>query len=319
VGPLTHALAGASLGLAVAGGAAEPGVGVAAAVLGGLAGIAPDIDVLIGLGNPLRAWRWHRVLTHNVLAVAVLALAVWGLGQAFVPEQRDHALLLGAACVLGAASHLVLDLLTGFGTAVLYPFTSRRWSWGTHFLTDPLWTLALGVGLAASRPALGLGLCGLHLVLAVALRARTAARVRSLLAPGTRFHLEAEPLSPWRWWVVIPRDDRYQVAHASPLRVEPWKEVHRGTDSQAARLAGSHPLMAAYLAIARFPRFADCSVGGRRGVVVEDVRWWFVLPFRPMALYAEVEEGELVRPRETRKWDRGPAGEAEPVPWISAR
>lgn len=122
---LTHITAGVGVGLAVAvvtHSPPLPAVGLAAA--GGLAALLPDIDhrhshfrKRFGIvGDVFLFWLPHRGLTHSLLLWGVLSVACWLL----LP-------LPYAVAAAGAyASHLLLDMLTPHGLAVLWPMSGRK-------------------------------------------------------------------------------------------------------------------------------------------------------------------------------------------------
>lgn len=103
--------------------AASPRLSWPAVVLGS---VIVDIDfVLVGLPqfNAL-----HRVITHNVFFVALVA----AIGAAWAPASRRSIVALSLA--LGGASHLLVDSMldgnpsNGIGVAFLWPLSQRCFS-----------------------------------------------------------------------------------------------------------------------------------------------------------------------------------------------
>jgi membrane-bound metal-dependent hydrolase YbcI (DUF457 family) len=94
-----------------------------------LGGVLPDIDFAL-VWAP-RFNEWHRVITHNLLFVAVTSMLLgWALARA-----RGHSLpLTTIALALGGVLHLLVDACmdgnasNGIGVAVLWPFDDRMWS-----------------------------------------------------------------------------------------------------------------------------------------------------------------------------------------------
>jgi inner membrane protein len=119
----THALAGAGLGVLVAGPDVPPGFHLLTACLG----MAPDLDVLaFRLGIPYGSRFGHRGFSHSFICAALLsllatALAVWWAGE---PWWR----MAGIFFVV-VVSHSVLDAMTdgGMGVAFFSPFNDRRY------------------------------------------------------------------------------------------------------------------------------------------------------------------------------------------------
>ena len=116
-----------------------------AAVIGALAAMAPDLDVLIiSAQDPLLKLQYHRQFTHSLLFIpfggmlcALLLHAILGRRWALPFKQ----ILLWS--VLGYASHGLLDGCTSYGTQLLWPLMDHRFSWDVVSIIDPLFTLPL--------------------------------------------------------------------------------------------------------------------------------------------------------------------------------
>jgi len=112
---------------------------MAAGLIGAL---APDLDVIAGLWDPMAAITVHRIGTHSFLGGGIVAIAVAGLVWVF---SKEKFLRLFGIAYLGLLSHIGLDILTPFGTAMLWPLTNRRFALAQHYLIDPIFSaLALG-------------------------------------------------------------------------------------------------------------------------------------------------------------------------------
>lgn len=185
--PVSHVLLGASLSYAAFG----QKLGRHAAVAGGLAAMLPDADILIhSRADPLLAIEMHRGFTHALPFVpigAAVVAAVWLLRPVW--RDRTRWLLLWAAAMLAYASHTLLDAATSYGTQLWWPFSRGRAGWDLISIIDPVFTLALAVGLAGAlwrrrlRPAMiGLGVAGAYLLLGGLQHARATAAQRELAA-----------------------------------------------------------------------------------------------------------------------------------------
>lgn len=139
--PLTQGALGAAAPQAFA----KRGDIVSAALLGFLAGMAPDLDVLIrSPSDPLLFLEYHRQFTHALIFIplgGVLCGLVlhWLLGRRRGLTQKQSILF----CTLGYATHAVLDACTTYGTMLLWPFSDARIAWNTVSVIDPLYTLPL--------------------------------------------------------------------------------------------------------------------------------------------------------------------------------
>ena len=132
--------------------------------IGALAGMAPDLDVLIQSDtDPLLALEYHRQFTHSLLFVPVGALLC---ACVFYPLVRQHLTFkrVWFFAALGYGTHGLLDACTTYGTQLLWPLTDARFAWHNVSVIDPLFTLPLLMFLLISavrrRPRLAVyGLC----------------------------------------------------------------------------------------------------------------------------------------------------------------
>jgi inner membrane protein len=126
-------------------------------------GVAADLDFASYLGGPLAFLRFHRAVLHSLPGSIVMCCLVAGAfcfvdrsGGKDGPEpgvaklRFDSALL---ACIVGASAHMVLDLASGIGVRLLWPFSGSWKSWDLLPNFD-LWILLLLVA-GLSLPHLG--------------------------------------------------------------------------------------------------------------------------------------------------------------------
>lgn len=139
-----------SLGAALAGSGAGRTRLVAALGVGALSGMAADLDVLIRSdSDPLLFLEYHRQFSHALLFAPVGALlcalaAYWPMHRWLTARE------IYVFCLLGYASHGLLDACTSYGTQLLWPFSEARIAWNRVSVVDPLFTLPLlGLLLAA--------------------------------------------------------------------------------------------------------------------------------------------------------------------------
>lgn len=125
---------------------------LAAGLLGMLAGMAPDLDVLIRSStDPLLFLEYHRQFTHSLIFIPfggfLCALVLHPLiGRRFGLSFTQSALF----CLCGYATHALLDACTTYGTQLLWPFSDARIAWNTISIVDPLFTVPLLVGVIAA-------------------------------------------------------------------------------------------------------------------------------------------------------------------------
>jgi membrane-bound metal-dependent hydrolase YbcI (DUF457 family) len=156
VEPVTHALT--SLALARAGQRNLPRFGTAMLVI---AGVAPDLDYASYFGGAGSFLRFDRTLLHSLPSCVVLACAIAGAFCWFdhrrLTKSRDRnnsdavsRLTFGAAlavCVAGIAGHLLLDVPSGVGVRLLWPFRARWFALDLLTELDPWILILLGLGL----------------------------------------------------------------------------------------------------------------------------------------------------------------------------
>src|SRR5687767_7644732 len=125
----------------------------------------PDIDAIANLWGADAALHSRRGVTHGVLAMVTLPLAlaavVWlwhrwrGSTAPTVDAPRFRPRAIVALGFLGVLSHPALDWLNTYGVRLLMPFDGRWFYGDTLFIIDPwFWLLgAAGVVLARSGSA----------------------------------------------------------------------------------------------------------------------------------------------------------------------
>ena len=140
--PLTQGLIGATAAQGATGGRLPR-----AWLVGLVAGMAPDLDVLIRSGSdPLLAIEYHRHFTHALLFIPLGGL-ICALPWLIMRAYRERWRLTLLASTLALATHGLLDACTSYGTLLLWPFSHERIGWDWISIIDPLFTLLLLVGL----------------------------------------------------------------------------------------------------------------------------------------------------------------------------
>ena len=192
------------------------------AFLGCVAGMAPDLDVFIqSSADPLLFLEYHRQFTHALLFIPVGAALVAALLHGIVRRTlRFRETYL--ACLIGYATHGLLDGCTAYGTQLLWPFSDYRVGWNNVSIIDPLFTLpllSLAI-LAATLRRRAFAVAGLiwalgYLLLGVVQheRAETAGEQLAAARGHQPLHLSASPglgnLLVWR--VVYEHGGRFYV------------------------------------------------------------------------------------------------------------
>ncbi|MDJ0806736.1 MAG: metal-dependent hydrolase [Gammaproteobacteria bacterium] len=223
---LTHALLGGLLVRAVTpdkgwSGKASHGTAV---WVGGLAAAFPDIDYLSFWLNPLLFLAdWHRGPTHSLLMAPVWALLM-SLLFARVLQNALSWRSIYVISLLALLSHIVSDCITAFGTQIWWPLSDLRVAFSTTFFIDPYFSFVVLAGLILSitlpRPGLSarLGLLVLtgyltgQAILQQQARSIGEAYIQSIKHEQSTAHALPQPLSPFNWMIIVPDQDRYDVA-----------------------------------------------------------------------------------------------------------
>lgn len=218
--PLTQGVLGASLPQA----SARRGELAIAGILGFLAGMAADLDVLIRSStDPLLFLEYHRQFTHSLIFIPVGGLVCatvlyFLIGRRWQLSYRRCFIY----CTLGYATHALLDACTTYGTMLLWPFSDARFAWNTISIIDPLFTLPiLALVLLAAykkrRVLARVALVWAFAYMALGLWQRNNATQMGYELAHSRGHaplrLEAKPsfANILVWKIVYETADRYHV------------------------------------------------------------------------------------------------------------
>jgi len=150
---ITHGIAGALIGKAVFRGedmfALKPvnrGRIITWALM--LGAIFPDSDMLREWlsSNPLLILTWHRSVTHSLICLPVFSLLLAALTRWIARWRKWDApsfIALVGIYAVGILSHILLDLITSFGTMIWSPLKWSRPAWDLVFIIDFTFTALL--------------------------------------------------------------------------------------------------------------------------------------------------------------------------------
>lgn len=249
-------------------------LGRRAAVLGGLLGVVPDLDVVTGWvadGDVTVGWLHHRGISHSLPATllygAALGWMVWRLERLRREplDAREDYVRRSAWTWLGAlacATHPLIDLFTAYGTQLLAPFSAVRFAINAMPIIDPLYSLPLLFAFlfallsrTRARLAQNLARCALLYVLLYTTMAwgaglATESRVRDQLrlefggsAHGSEVTAYPTLLQPWWRRIVVDLPDHILIGFVSPFddRPVPWQQFSRGDDHPAVQAVLATP------------------------------------------------------------------------------
>ncbi len=137
---ITQGIAGAILAQSVA----KKGETKVAAVVGFLAGMMADADVLFSHSeiDPLLQLQFHRYFSHALIFIPIggllAAALLWFPFRKHLTFNRLYLFCLAAYATSG-----LLDACTSYGTSLLWPFSDERVAWSIIAIVDPLFSLPL--------------------------------------------------------------------------------------------------------------------------------------------------------------------------------
>lgn len=144
--PVSQAAIGASFSQSIT---KNPNIKIAT-FLGCVAGMAPDLDVLISSKtDPLLFLEFHRQFTHSLFFIPIGSLIVAAF---FYPIFKRYCSFKAGYlyCFLGYASHGLLDACTTYGTQLFWPLSSSRHAWNNISIIDPFFTFPILIFIALS-------------------------------------------------------------------------------------------------------------------------------------------------------------------------
>lgn len=265
---LTQIALGASIGVAVMG---RRTAAWKAALWGGVAGLLPDLDVLLDHGDPVLNMVLHRAETH---ALFWLALASWPLAWCVsrIQGQAHELRRWWAVIALALMTHPILDWFTIYGTQLFLPFTDEALGLGSLFIIDPIYSLPLMAGVVwATRGSirgwrantLGLAWSCAYIAWSVVAQQHVLAHAQaSLRGAGLsteQLFVTPAPFNTVLWRVVAVDGDHLHEGFYSLL--DAGRPVRFDAFERGAGLLAQH---AEHPQVQRLQRFADGFVSLRQ-------------------------------------------------------
>lgn len=206
----TAMLMATTYGVATFGHRVSPSVGILCAV----GALVPDLDTLLP-GDTTSFITLHRGPTHSILFLLLATPAMAWIAKRLGAKVSFETLC--AASALGLGVGIGSDLITWWGTVVLWPFTDTRFGWGLVFIIDLWHSLILAVPFLAwavqgvrrkplPRLAFRLGMLASVIWLALCAACHVVARVSlaetARHRDATALDVVPQPLSPFRWSLI---------------------------------------------------------------------------------------------------------------------
>ena len=311
---ITHALSGAVVARTGLGRSLGKGPGGAGAVAIFVGALLPDIDHF-----PLIFFGWegylkhHRGFTHSALGSLVLALVLaLAIKVYYGRKERERPMPVSGLFLLSLLAiwlHIFLDLITSFGTMLLYPFSLKRFSLDLVFIIDLYVSaifflpLLLGWIINNHRERLARGfllLFSLYLLLAwqnhsTALN-RAETEARGVNPPRELIRAEAypAPLSPFNWMVVSETSDVFYL-YRDILRGGPIESFEKNLSDPFIEAASAVGSVRTYLWFADFPLARSFATPEGQRVEFFDLRFYSLPPRRPFLLKVDFDSGGTLK------------------------
>lgn len=264
------------LGAAAAQLKSKPRMLAKAAVIGALAGMAPDLDVLIrSSSDPLLVLEFHRQFTHSLLFIPFGALAcALVFRYVFFRHWQLPFTQVYWWSLLGYATHGLLDGCTSYGTLLLWPITNHRFAWDLISVVDPLFSIPLLalIILAATRKShrylcFAIAWGALYFSAAFVQHERAIAVGEEIASARghTPINLTAKPsfanLAVWK--LVYEADNRFYVNAVKPglITTKVWEGDSVAKLDTKKNFPWLNPSSQQALDIQRFDRFSSGHLG----------------------------------------------------------
>ena len=114
-----------------------------------LSALFPDSDIVLSFFGFQTYILYHRGITHSLVALPIFALLLATLFYRFSHIKRFWYLTF--LCSIGLTSHIILDLITSYGTMIFYPLSDKRYVLDYVFIIDLVFTALVAAPLIYSR------------------------------------------------------------------------------------------------------------------------------------------------------------------------
>lgn len=266
-----------------------------------LSAILPDVDYISLFWGMDSLLRWHRGITHGLIALAVVPAAI-----AFAAGGKKQFLRYYGISLLGFGSHIALDLINPAGIRLFLPLDSAPLSAGWMFSIEPWFTVILVFGAVmaykskkAVRMSAAVALC--MAIGLIAVRAHLHDRADEFMRSNLdRMRLESVyplPNDFLRWWFVAASDDQVKVGYADLFtnNIFIQSAYKANTSSLAAERSKQFESVREFLSTSRHPYAVVTKGSDGTKVSWHEISYIFA-PGERLALEVEMDEdGRMTR------------------------
>lgn len=263
--------------------------------------MAPDADYVLKFFSDITYLQYHRGITHSLL---MLPLWTW-LIHSLLAGRRSllPPWLIGGAILL----HIMLDLITSFGTMILAPVSDWRASFDLVFIIDPLFTFSIAAPLLLALAwkhrrrllAFTSAILGASYILLAAYQHHQAVVLaENSLKISEKVHLTRPrisalpmPFSPFHWQIVVDVPDGHYLR--AVVNLEPGIPDLRGLFPKkfAARFVTPDPPN--HIRWQRFEKMGGDIEGSGSAPALRFYRWFARYPVRIGSAKEEKQYADL--------------------------
>lgn len=247
--------------------------------------VFPDIDIVVSIFGPEFSLRYHRGITHSVIAAPFFALILGAIIYRFSSYKNLRVLVLMVA--LGIYSHIFFDLITSYGTVIFDPLSIKRYSWNLVFILDPFITLPLILGLVlcwkkkewAVRISLAVFVfISLYLIFCFYTRQLNLERINDFAKGKSMDVIKSSvyprPFAPFLWLGVIETKEAFYSGDLSIFSgVNDLEVIPKSDENSYIKLASKLDEVKLYRWFAEFPVSFYQNENGKHVVGFYDLRF----------------------------------------------
>lgn len=194
-----------------------------------VAAVFPDCDYLLFWWDPYRfITHWHRGISHSIVMIPVWSVLM-GMCLAHIFHHRQQWKILSKWCAIGLISHIIVDLVTLYGTQVFAPVSEYRLALGLFFDIDPYIAGLSIVFLVGGYRRPSIARVGLFVILLYVLFQLSMRHVAFTIANDNKgqnaiqVYALPQPISPAHWKLVVSYPHYYEVGYLNVASSIPWQ------------------------------------------------------------------------------------------------
>src|SRR4030066_1372575 len=291
--PVTHSLAGAPI--------ANLGFKRKAAMwVLLLSSIAPDFDYITRLWGADIFLRYHRGITHGILALFIVPIII---GLIF--GYRKGFFYYSSLAFFGYAAHLFMDLTNQYGTRILSPLDWQQYSLDLTFIIDPYITIGLLLSLILCKlkkeKSLVIALITVLLFISYTagryyLHVKTRDFLKEKLEANT-YKIYPLPNDFLRWWFITKSGDEVKVGFADLFTQRVYiQETYRISDKDPfIERSNDIKFIENFLYFAKYPYAEAKSEKGKTTVIWRELSYSFFAGDHFVAKVLFDKEGKVLK------------------------